>query len=144
MIQAQALSKHYGDKTVVDRLNLTVRPGIVTGFLGTNGAGKSTNMRMSWGLDRPTSGFVTVNGKLYADLPAPLREVGALLEARSVHTGRCADNHLLALAISNARVQYVIDLVGMTDVARKRAGAFSPGHGPASGYRLNPARTPGP
>jgi len=133
MIQAQALSKAYGQKTVVDRLNFTVRPGIVTGFLGPNGAGKSTTMRMILGLDRPTSGFVTVNGKLYADLPAPLHEVGALLEARSVHTGRSAYNHLLALArthgISTARVQQVIDLVGLTDVARKRAGAFSLGMG---------------
>lgn len=133
MIQAQALSKAYGQKTVVDRLNFTVRPGIVTGFLGPNGAGKSTTMRMILGLDRPSSGFVTVNGKLYADLPAPLHEVGALLEARSVHTGRSAYNHLLALArthgISTARVQHVIDLVGLTDVARKRAGAFSLGMG---------------
>ncbi len=133
MIQAQALSKAYGQKTVVDRLNFAVRPGIVTGFLGPNGAGKSTTMRMILGLDRPSSGFVTVNGKLYADLPAPLHEVGALLEARSVHTGRSAYNHLLALArthgISTARVQHVIDLVGLTDVARKRAGAFSLGMG---------------
>ena len=133
MIQAQGLTKIYGEKTVVDRLNFTVRPGIVTGFLGPNGAGKSTTMRMILGLDRPSSGFVTVNGKLYADLPAPLHEVGALLEARSVHTGRSAYNHLLAMArthsISNARVQEVIDLVGLTEVARKRAGAFSLGMG---------------
>ena len=133
MIQAQALRKTYGDKTVVDRLNFTVRPGIVTGFLGPNGAGKSTTMRMILGLDRPSSGVVTVNGKLYADLPAPLHEVGALLEARSVHTGRSAYHHLLAMArthgISDARVQQVIELVGLTDVARKRAGAFSLGMG---------------
>ena len=133
MIEAQVLSKAYGGKTVVDRLTFTVRPGIVTGFLGPNGAGKSTTMRMILGLDRPTSGLVTVNGKLYVDLPAPLHEVGALLEARSVHTGRSAYNHLLALAkthgISAARVQQVIDLVGLTDVARKRAGAFSLGMG---------------
>ena len=133
MIQAQALSKTYGHKTVVDQLNFTVRPGIVTGFLGPNGAGKSTTMRMILGLDRPTNGSVTVNGQQYADLPAPLHEVGALLEARSVHTGRSAYNHLLALAkthsIPNTRVQQVIDLVGLTDVARKRAGAFSLGMG---------------
>ncbi|SDP27463.1 ABC-2 type transport system ATP-binding protein [Nakamurella panacisegetis] len=133
MIQAQSLTKTYGQKTVVDRLNFTVRPGIVTGFLGPNGAGKSTTMRMILGLDRPTGGLVTVNGKLYADLPAPLHEVGALLEARSVHTGRSAYHHLLALAkthgITTSRVQQVIDLVGLSDVARKRAGAFSLGMG---------------
>ena len=123
MIHAQALTKTYGMKTVVDQLDFTVQPGIVTGFLGPNGAGKSTTMRMILGLDRPSSGLVTVNGKLYVDLPAPLREVGALLEARSVHTGRSAYNHLLSLArthgISTARVQQVIDLVGLTEVARK-------------------------
>ena len=133
MIHAQALTKTYGMKTVVDQLDFTVQPGIVTGFLGPNGAGKSTTMRMILGLDRPSSGLVTVNGKLYVDLPAPLREVGALLEARSVHTGRSAYNHLLSLArthgISTARVQQVIDLVGLTEVARKRAGAFSLGMG---------------
>lgn len=133
MIEARLLRKDYGTKTVVDELNFTVRPGMVTGFLGPNGAGKSTTMRMILGLDRPTSGSVTVDGKLYADLPAPLHEVGALLEARSVHTGRSAFNHLLALArthsIPTSRVQQVIELVGLSEVARKRAGAFSLGMG---------------
>ena len=133
MIEARGLTKMYGEKTVVDQLEFTVRPGIVTGFLGPNGAGKSTTMRMILGLDRPTNGSVTVNGRRYADIPAPLREVGALLEARSVHTGRSAYNHLLALArthsIPKTRVQQVIDLVGLTEVARKRAGGFSLGMG---------------
>ena len=133
MIEARGLTKVYGEKTVVDQLEFTVRPGIVTGFLGPNGAGKSTTMRMILGLDRPTNGSVTVNGRRYADIPAPLREVGALLEARSVHTGRSAYNHLLALArthsIPKTRVQQVIDLVGLTEVARKRAGGFSLGMG---------------
>ncbi len=133
MIQARGLVKRYGDKTAVDDLTFTVRPGIVTGFLGPNGAGKSTTMRMILGLDRPTSGSVTVNGKLYAEHSAPLHEVGALLEARSIHTGRSAFNHLLCLAqtsgIPRARVDEVIDLVGLRDVARKRAGGFSLGMG---------------
>jgi ABC-2 type transport system ATP-binding protein len=133
MITANALTKRYGEKTAVDDLSFTVRPGIVTGFLGPNGAGKSTTMRMILGLDAPTSGSVTVNGKHYADHPAPLREVGAMLEARSVHTGRTAYNHLLALAvttgISRRRVDEVIDIVGLRSVARKRAGGFSLGMG---------------
>jgi len=133
MIQAYGLTKLYGEKTAVDHLDFTVRPGIVTGFLGPNGAGKSTTMRMILGLDRPTSGSVTVDGKAYADLPAPLHEVGALLEARSVHTGRSAYNHLRVLAathgIADSRVREVIDLVGLRDVARRRAGGFSLGMG---------------
>jgi ABC-2 type transport system ATP-binding protein len=127
------LTKKYGEKTVVDHLEFTVRPGIVTGFLGPNGAGKSTTMRMIVGLDRPTSGSVTVDGKAYADIPAPLHEVGALLEARSVHTGRSAYNHLRVLAathgIPTSRVLDLIDMVGLTEVAGKRAGAFSLGMG---------------
>lgn len=123
----------YGDKTVVDHLNFELRPGVVTGFLGPNGAGKSTTMRMIIGLDRPTDGSVTVRGKSYRDLPAPLREVGVLLEARAVHTGRSAYNHLLAMAathgISKSRVQEVIELAGLTEVARQRVGAFSLGMG---------------
>ncbi len=123
----------YGDKTVVDHLNFELRPGVVTGFLGPNGAGKSTTMRMIIGLDRPTDGSVTVRGKSYRDLPAPLREVGVLLEARAVHTGRSAYNHLLAMAathgISRSRVQEVIELAGLTEVARQRVGAFSLGMG---------------
>jgi ABC-2 type transport system ATP-binding protein len=133
MIEARALTKRYGDKVAVDDLTFTVKPGVVTGFLGPNGAGKSTTIRMIMGLDAPTSGQVTVNGRRYAEHSAPLREVGALLEARAVHTGRSAYNHLLALAVSNGiprrRVDEVIGLVGLDTVARKRAGGFSLGMG---------------
>ncbi|TWP36204.1 ABC transporter ATP-binding protein [Leekyejoonella antrihumi] len=133
MIEANQLSKTYGDKVAVDSLTFTVEPGKVTGFLGPNGAGKSTTMRLILGLDRPTSGWVTVNGKAYADHPRPMAEVGALLEARAMHTSRTAYNHLRALAathgISNQRVQEVIDLVGLGEVARKRTGGFSLGMG---------------
>src|SRR5437016_9426971 len=133
MIEAQALTKDYGDKRAVDGLSFSVRPGIVTGFLGPNGSGKSTTMRLILGLDSPTRGDVTVNGKHYREHGAPLHEVGALLEARSVHTGRSAYNHLLALAqthgIPRSRVDELIDLVGLHDVARKRAGQVSLGMG---------------
>jgi ABC-2 type transport system ATP-binding protein len=133
MIKATGLTKKYGDKTAVDDLTFTVEPGVVTGFLGPNGAGKSTTMRMILGLDRPTAGSVTVNGRAYAEHPAPLHEVGALLEAKAIHTGRTAYNHLLALAattgIPRRRVDEVIDLVGLQDVARRRAGGFSLGMG---------------
>jgi ABC-2 type transport system ATP-binding protein len=131
MIEARALTKKYGDKTAVDDLSFTVRPGVVTGFLGPNGVGKSTTMRMIVGLDAPTAGSVTVNSRRYAEHAAPLHEVGALLEARAVHTGRTATNHLLAMAatagIGRRRVDEVIELVGLGDVADKRAGAFSLG-----------------
>ncbi|MBO2463482.1 ABC transporter ATP-binding protein [Actinomadura violacea] len=133
MIEARGLTKRYGDKTAVDDLSFTVRPGVVTGFLGPNGAGKSTTMRMILGLDRPTSGSVTVNGRPYSGHAAPLHEVGALLEAKAVHTGRTAYSHLLALAATTGipcgRVDEVTDLVGLRDVARKRAGGFSLGMG---------------
>ncbi|HET8527507.1 MAG TPA: ATP-binding cassette domain-containing protein [Gaiellaceae bacterium] len=133
MIEARGLTKVYGEKRAVDDLSFTVRPGIVTGFLGPNGSGKSTTMRLVLGLDRPTAGSVIVNGKPYREHAAPLHEVGALLEARSVHTGRSAFNHLLALAqthgIPRRRVDELIDLVGLHDVARKRAGQFSLGMG---------------
>jgi ABC-2 type transport system ATP-binding protein len=133
MIEARALVKKYGEKTAVDDLTFTVRPGVVTGFLGPNGAGKSTTMRMILGLDAPTAGEVTVNGKHYAEHTAPLHEVGALLEAKAVHTGRSAYNHLLALALTTGiprrRVDEVIDLVGLHEVARDRAGGFSLGMG---------------
>jgi ABC-2 type transport system ATP-binding protein len=133
VIEARVLTKDYGDKRAVDVLSFSIRPGIVTGFLGPNGSGKSTTMRLILGLDAPTSGDVTVNGKRYRDLAAPLHEVGALLEARSVHTGRSAYNHLLALArthgIPRRRVDELIDMVGLHDVARKRAGKFSLGMG---------------
>jgi ABC-2 type transport system ATP-binding protein len=131
MIEVRDLSKRYGQKLAVDHLTFTVRPGMVTGFLGPNGAGKSTAMRMMLGLDRPTTGSVTVNGKAYRDHAAPLREVGAILEARAIHTGRSAYMHLLALGqthgIPRSRVDEVIGLVGLQDVARKRVGAFSLG-----------------
>ncbi|GAA1972458.1 ABC transporter ATP-binding protein [Kitasatospora viridis] len=133
MIEAVGLTKRYGPKTAVQDLSFSVRPGIVTGFLGPNGAGKSTTMRMLLGLDTPSSGHATVNGKRYAEHRAPLREVGAMLEARAIHTGRSAQNHLLALAathgIPRSRVTEVIDLVGLREVARRRAGGFSLGMG---------------
>ena len=131
MIEAQNLSKRYGDKTAVRDLSFTVKPGLVTGFLGPNGAGKSTTMRLIVGLDAPASGQVTVNGRRYVDFPAPLHEVGLLLEARSVHGGRTAYAHLLALAhthgIPRRRVDEVVEQVGLASVARTRAGRFSLG-----------------
>ena len=133
MITVENVTKRYGDKVAVDDLSFEVKPGIVTGFLGPNGAGKSTTMRLILGLDAPTAGTVTLDGRHYAELPAPLHEVGAMLEARAVHTGRSAYNHLLALAqthgIGRSRVSEVIELVGIQDVARKRVGGFSLGMG---------------
>ena len=133
MIEVRDLSKSYGDKLAVDQLTFNVRPGMVTGFLGPNGAGKSTTMRVILGLDRPTGGSTTVNGKAYRDHAAPLREVGAILEARAIHTGRTAYTHLVALAqthgIPRSRVDEVIALVGLQDVAHKRVGSFSLGMG---------------
>jgi ABC-2 type transport system ATP-binding protein len=133
MIEAEQLTKRYGDKTAVEDLSFTVRPGIVTGFLGPNGAGKSTTMRMILGLDAPTSGSVTVNGRAYRDHPAPLRQVGALLDAKAVHTSRSAADHLRVMAattgIGHSRVEEVIDVVGLRDVAERRAGGFSLGMG---------------
>ncbi len=133
MIEVVDLTKDYGHKRAVDELSFTVRPGVVTGFLGPNGSGKSTTMRLVLGLDAPTKGDVTVNGKHYRDHPAPLHEVGALLESRSIHPGRSAYSHLLALAqthgFSKKRVADLIELVGLDEVARKRAGQFSLGMG---------------
>jgi len=133
MITVENVTKRYGDKVAVDDLSFEVKPGIITGFLGPNGAGKSTTMRLILGLDAPNAGTVTIDGRAYADLPAPLDEVGAMLEARAIHTGRSAYNHLLALAqthgIGRSRVKEVIDLVGIQDVARKRVGGFSLGMG---------------
>ena len=133
MIEAVGLTKRYGEKVAVDDLSFQALPGVVTGFLGPNGAGKSTTMRLILGLDRPTAGHVTVNGRSYSDFRAPLGEVGAMLEARAIHTGRSAYHHLLALAqthgIPRARVDEVIELVGLREVARKRVGAFSLGMG---------------
>jgi ABC-2 type transport system ATP-binding protein len=133
VIEASGLSKHYGPKKAVDDISFVVKPGMVTGFLGPNGAGKSTTMRLITGLDRPSAGSVTVNGKPYAQHTAPLREVGALLDAKAVHTGRTALNHLLALGathgIGRKRVDEVISMAGLESVARKRVGAFSLGMG---------------
>ena len=133
MIEVKDLSRRYGEKLAVDGLTFTVRPGIVTGFLGPNGAGKSTTMRMILGLDRPNTGTVRVNGHRYVDSPAPLHEVGALLEAGAVHPGRSAYDHLLAMAattgIPRRRVDEVVEQVGIGEVARERVGGFSLGMG---------------
>jgi ABC-2 type transport system ATP-binding protein len=131
MIEVHNLTKRFGDKVAVDHLTFTVEPGRVTGFLGPNGAGKSTTMRMVLGLDRPDTGTATINGKPYRDLAQPLRTVGALLEAKSVHQGRSARNHLKFLAqtqgLPASRVDEVLGLVGLREVADKRAGGFSLG-----------------
>jgi ABC-2 type transport system ATP-binding protein len=133
MIEAKNLSKRYGSTVAVNDLSFTVKPGIVTGFLGPNGSGKSTTMRMIIGLDHPNGGSASINGKPYASLKWPLREVGALLEAKALHPGRTARNHLRALAASNriprSRVDEVLELVGLAGVASKRAGGFSLGMG---------------
>jgi ABC-2 type transport system ATP-binding protein len=131
MIEAVDLSKQYGRHTAVDHVTFTVRPGLVTGFLGPNGAGKSTTLRMVVGLDHPSTGQVLVGGRRYADSPAPLHEVGVLLEAGAVHPGRSARDHLLALAqthgISRRRVDQVLDLVGLGEVAGRRTRGYSLG-----------------
>lgn len=133
MIHAQGLTKRFADTTAVDGIDFTVEPGRVTGFLGPNGAGKSTTMRMILGLDAPTGGTVTVNGHRYVDSPAPLREIGALLDAHAVHPGRSARDHLRWLAASNGipttRVGEVLDLVGLDSVGGRRVGKFSLGMG---------------
>jgi ABC-2 type transport system ATP-binding protein len=133
MIEARNLIKRYGSTLAVDDLSFNVKPGLVTGFLGPNGAGKTTTMRMILGLDRPTSGLVTVAGRQYDELPVPLHEVGALLDAKAVHGGRSAYNHLLCLAQSNGlprrRVDEVLGIVGLETAARRRASAFSLGMG---------------
>jgi ABC-2 type transport system ATP-binding protein len=133
MIEARGLTKRYGDKVAVNDLSFSVEPGTVTGFLGPNGAGKTTTMRLILGLDSPNAGSVMVGGKRYADLPNPMREVGALLDAKAVHGGRSAYNHLLCLAQTNnlpkRRVAEVLDLVGLSEVAKKRSKGFSLGMG---------------
>jgi ABC-2 type transport system ATP-binding protein len=133
MIKAERLTKQYGTKRAVSDVSFTVHPGKVTGFLGPNGAGKSTTMRMIVGLDRPSSGKVFVNGQTYRTMRSPLSEVGALLDAKAVHTGRTARNHLRALAATHgfplSRVDYVIELTGLSSAANKRAGNFSLGMG---------------
>lgn len=133
MIELEGLTKRFGAKTAVDNLSFQVRPGVVTGFLGPNGAGKSTTMRMMLDLDNPTSGTVRIDGKHYRDLPEPLKHIGALLDAKSMHGGRSAYNNLLCLAQSNRiperRVSEVLDLVGLTSVAKKKSKGFSLGMG---------------
>lgn len=133
MIEARGLTKVYGEKAAVTGVNFTVEAGRVTGFLGPNGAGKSTTMRMIMGLDRPTSGSVTVNGVPFDRHHAPLRDVGALLDAKAVHTSRSAYNHLLAMAATHSipkkRVNEVIEMTGLAEVARKKVGGFSLGMG---------------
>ena len=133
MIEIRNLTKTYGAVTAVDDLTVTIRPGKVTGFLGPNGAGKSTTMRAIVGLDRPDAGDVLIGGRRYADDPAPLHTVGALLDARAFHPGRSARTHLQALAATNGigrhRVEEVLDVVGLRDVAHRRAGGFSLGMG---------------
>lgn len=140
MIEAHTLTKRYGAKTAVDAISFTARPGLVTGFLGPNGAGKSTTMRMIVGLDRPSGGSVTVNGKPYAEHRAPRHQVGALLDAKAVHAGRSARNHLLAIAathrIGTKRVDEVIGMTGLESVARKRVGGFSLGMGQRLGLAV--------
>ena len=133
MIEARGLTKRYGDKLAVDRLSFRIEPGRITGFLGPNGAGKTTTMRLILGLDRPTGGSVTVNGREFRTLAQPMREVGALLDAKAVHGGRSARNHLLCLAqaggVPGRRVGEVLELVGLSDVAGKRSKGFSLGMG---------------
>jgi ABC-2 type transport system ATP-binding protein len=133
MIEVTNLTKAYGETLAVDDLTFTVRPGMVTGFLGPNGAGKSTTMRMILGLDAPTSGTATVDGRPLAEHPLPLRSMGALLEAKAVHPSRSAYDHLRALAVTNrigtARVDEVLDIVGLGEVARRGSGGFSLGMG---------------
>jgi ABC-2 type transport system ATP-binding protein len=131
MLKIDHLTKHYNDTVAVDDLDFEVKPGVVTGFLGPNGSGKSTTMRVILGLDHPTKGRATINGQNYSDLKAPLREVGALLDAKAVHPGRTARNHLRALAASNqikkSRVDEVLEFAGIASVANKKVGGFSLG-----------------
>jgi ABC-2 type transport system ATP-binding protein len=131
MIEVKNLRKRYGDRVAVEDLTFTIRPGVVTGFLGPNGAGKSTTMRMMVGLDKPTSGTVTVNGRCYASHAAPMQEIGAMLDARGVHPGRSAYNHLRAIGATNGiakrRVNEVLGLVGLETAAHRSAGSFSLG-----------------
>ena len=131
MLKINHLTKKYDDTLALDNLDFEVKPGVVTGFLGPNGSGKSTTMRLILGLDYPTKGSATINGKTYHELKAPLREVGALLDAKAIHPGRTARNHLLALAASNkikkTRVDEVLEFVGIESVANKKVGGYSLG-----------------
>jgi ABC-2 type transport system ATP-binding protein len=147
MIEARGLTKRYGSTVAVDDLSFEVEEGRVTGFLGPNGAGKSTTLRMVMGLDAPSGGSVTIDGHPYSDLRRPLFEVGAMLEAKAIHDGRSAYNHLLCLAKSNGiprrRVEEVLEIVGLTSVARKRAGLFSLGMGQRLGIGVALLGDPG-
>jgi ABC-2 type transport system ATP-binding protein len=147
VIELRGLTKRFADKVAVDDLSVDVRPGVVTGFLGPNGAGKSTTMRLVMGLDFPDAGTSTVNGTRYHDLAWPLREVGALLEARALHPGRSAFDHLWMMARTNhiaaSRVDEVLDLVGLTSVARRRVGTFSLGMGQRLGIAVALLGDPG-
>ena len=147
MIAVNELTKRYGDVTAVDAITFTVKPGIVTGFLGPNGAGKSTTMRTILGLDRPTSGTATVNGRAFREAKAPLTELGAMLEAKAVDKGRSARNHLLAvgatIGVGRRRVDEMLDMVGLADVAKKNAGGFSLGMGQRLGIATALIGNPG-
>jgi ABC-2 type transport system ATP-binding protein len=147
LIEVKGLTKRFGNKTAVQDLTFNVAPGVVTGFLGPNGAGKSTTMRMIMGLDTPNAGTTTINGRPYHDLAWPLREVGALLEARAIHPGRSARLHLWMLAQTNqlakSRVEEVLDIVGLTEVARQPAGKFSLGMGQRLGIAAALLGNPG-
>ncbi len=147
MIEAEGLTKHFGEKVAVDDLSFNVRPGVVTGFLGPNGSGKSTTMRLIMGLDEPNRGRVRVNGQRFCDMAWPLREVGALLEARAIHPGRSARSHLLMLAQTNRlpdhRVDDLLELVGLAAVANQRAGKFSLGMGQRLGIAASLLGDPG-
>src|ERR1700735_128972 len=147
MIEVRDLTKRYGPTVAVDALSFDVRPGAVTGFLGANGSGKSTTMRLILGLDRPDAGQARIGGGRPRDLSWPLREVGSLLEARAFHPGRTARDHLAALAASNdiarRRVDEVLDLVGLAGAARRRAGAAPRGRPPRQGPGARAARRPG-
>ena len=148
MIEVENLSKRYGDKLAVDRLSFSAPAGTVTGFLGPNGAGKSTTMRMIAALDEPTTGRVLVNGKDYRAAAAPMAELGILLEAKAVHTGRSARNHLLALAQTNGvprgRVSELIEMRRPGRRGGQAGGRVLARDGPAAGHRLGAAgRSPG-
>ena len=147
MIEAHGLVKRYGSTMAVNDLSFSIRPGLVTGFLGPNGAGKTTTMRMILGLDAPTQGSVTVGGRSYRDLPAPMREVGALLDAKALHGGRRARDHLLCLAQSNgiprSRVDEVLRIVGLAGRGQAPGEGLLAGHGSAARHRLGAPRGPG-
>ena len=146
MIEVRGLTKRYGEKLAVNDLSFSVEPGKVTGFLGPNGAGKTTTMRLILGLDYPTAGSVRIDGKQYRELGYPMREVGALMDAKAVHGGRTAYNHLLCLAQTNnipkRRVNEVLSLVGLSEVAKKRSKGILAGHEPAARHRRHVARRP--